>query len=56
MLSLKIEGDLTFAEVGAVLRIRPKTAASRYRYALEKLRALMEAGHHESQAPTAGRA
>jgi|YNPNPStandDraft_1061719.scaffolds.fasta_scaffold07193_4 RNA polymerase sigma-70 factor (ECF subfamily) len=35
---LKIEGDLTFAEIGVVLGISPNTAASRYRYALEKLR------------------
>ncbi len=43
VLSLKIDGGLTFAEIAAVLGIRPNTAASRYRYALEKLRAWMEA-------------
>jgi len=47
VLSLKIDGGLTFAEVAAVLGIRPNTAASRYRYALEKLRAILEAGCHE---------
>ena len=47
VLSLKIDGGLTFAEVAAVLGIRPNTAASRYRYALEKLRAVLEAGCHE---------
>jgi RNA polymerase sigma-70 factor (ECF subfamily) len=47
VLSLKIDGELTFAEVAAVLGIRPKTAASRYRYALEKLRATLDAGCHE---------
>lgn len=34
---LKIWEQLTFAEVAAVLQITPSTAASRYRYALEKL-------------------
>jgi RNA polymerase sigma-70 factor, ECF subfamily len=47
VLSLKIDGGLTFAEVAAVLGVRPKTAASRYRYALEKLRATLDAGHRE---------
>ncbi len=36
---LKIDGELTFAEIAQVLDIRPNTAASRYRYALDKLRA-----------------
>lgn len=39
---LKIDGELTFAEIAAVLGISPNTAASRYRYALEKLRAALE--------------
>jgi RNA polymerase sigma-70 factor, ECF subfamily len=47
VLSLKIDGGLTFAEVAAVLGIRPNTAASRYRYALEKLRAMLDGGCHE---------
>lgn len=34
---LKIWEELTFAEIGSVLQISPSTAASRYRYALEKL-------------------
>ena len=38
---LKIDGGLTFAEIGAVTGISPNTAASRYRYALEKLRILL---------------
>jgi RNA polymerase sigma-70 factor (ECF subfamily) len=49
VLSLKIDGGLTFAEVAAVLGIRQNTAASRYRYALEKLRAILDAGCHESR-------
>jgi RNA polymerase sigma-70 factor (ECF subfamily) len=39
VVALKFEGGLTFAEIAAALGIRPNTAASRYRYALEKLRA-----------------
>lgn len=35
---LKIWHDLTFAEIAELLRVSPNTAASRYRYALEKLR------------------
>ncbi|GIX01267.1 MAG: DNA-directed RNA polymerase sigma-70 factor [Thermogutta sp.] len=35
---LKIDGELTFAEIATVLGISPNTAASRYRYALQKLR------------------
>jgi RNA polymerase sigma-70 factor (ECF subfamily) len=47
VLTLKIDGGLTFAEVAAVLGIGPKTAASRYRYALEKLRTALDVGRHE---------
>lgn len=42
VVALKVDGDLTFAEIAAVLGINPNTAASRYRYALEKLRAALE--------------
>ena len=38
---MKTDGELTFAEIAAVLGINPHTAASRYRYALEKLRCLV---------------
>jgi RNA polymerase sigma-70 factor, ECF subfamily len=37
-ISLKIDGQLTFAQIAEVLGISVNTAASRYRYALEKLR------------------
>lgn len=37
-LELKLEGELTFAELGEVLGVPADTAASRYRRALEKLR------------------
>jgi RNA polymerase sigma-70 factor (ECF subfamily) len=42
VISLKIDGDLTFAQIAAVFDISPNTAASRYRYALEKLRRMLE--------------
>ena len=38
---LHIWGGLTFAEIGEVLGISPNTAASRYRYALARLREAM---------------
>lgn len=39
VIALKVDGGLTFAEIAAVTGTSPNTAASRYRYALEKLRA-----------------
>jgi RNA polymerase sigma-70 factor, ECF subfamily len=41
VVSLKIPGELTFAQIGEVLGVSQNTAASRYRYALEKLRSIM---------------
>jgi RNA polymerase sigma-70 factor, ECF subfamily len=41
VISLKIDGQLTFAQIADVLGISINTAASRYRYALEKLRATL---------------
>ena len=41
VVALKIDGGLTFAEIAAVIGISANTAASRYRYALEKLRAAL---------------
>lgn len=38
---LKAFEELTFPEIGTALGISPNTAASRYRYALEKLRDLL---------------
>jgi RNA polymerase sigma-70 factor, ECF subfamily len=40
---LHVWGNLSFGEVAAVLDINANTAASRYRYALEKLREAMSA-------------
>ena len=42
---LKVDAGLTFAELAAVLGISANTAASRYRYALEKLRTALERCH-----------
>jgi RNA polymerase sigma-70 factor (ECF subfamily) len=41
---LKIWGDQTFEEIGKTLDISPNTAASRFRYGLEKLRTEMNTG------------
>ena len=41
---LHIWGDLTFAQIAAVLNINSNTAASRFRYAIGKLRELMTIG------------
>jgi RNA polymerase sigma factor (sigma-70 family) len=41
VIALKIDGGLTFAEIAAVLGTSINTAASRYRYALSKLRATL---------------
>ena len=38
VIALKIDGGLTFREIGEVLGLSPNTAASRYRYALAELR------------------
>lgn len=43
VIALKIDGGLTFAEIAAVIGTSANTAASRYRYALEKLRAALVA-------------
>ncbi len=39
---MKIDGELTFAQIGQVLNVSPNTAASRYRYALGKLKTLLQ--------------
>ncbi len=48
VLVMKIWGELTFAQIAAALEIKPDTAASRYRYALERLQtALRQEVTHE---------
>ncbi len=43
IIALKIDGDLTFAQIAEVLGVSPNTAASRYRLALEKQRTALGA-------------
>lgn len=38
VIAMKTDAGLTFAQIAAILNCSPNTAASRYRYALEKLR------------------
>jgi RNA polymerase sigma-70 factor (ECF subfamily) len=45
---MRIWGRMTLAEVAAVLEIPENTAASRYRYALAKLRGLLQGVRNES--------
>jgi RNA polymerase sigma-70 factor (ECF subfamily) len=48
VLVLKIWGELTFAQIAAVLHVKLDTAASRYRYALTRLQtALRQEAAHE---------
>jgi RNA polymerase sigma-70 factor (ECF subfamily) len=42
LIALKVDAGLTFVEIAGLLGISPNTAASRYRYALEKLRAALQ--------------
>jgi RNA polymerase sigma-70 factor (ECF subfamily) len=47
VVALKIWGELTFDEIAKQLECSPNTAASRYRYALEKLRETLTKAHYE---------
>ena len=47
VLTLKVWGELTFAEIADALSIPQNTAASRYRYALCTLRKLLQPAAHE---------
>ncbi len=42
VLALRIQGELTFKEIADICGISLNTAASRYRYALEKLKLMVE--------------
>jgi RNA polymerase sigma-70 factor (ECF subfamily) len=48
---LKVWHEYTFEEIGELLAISPNTAAGRYRYGLEKLRACLKREEHESTEP-----
>jgi RNA polymerase sigma-70 factor (ECF subfamily) len=47
VVALKVWENLTFAEIAEVLDIPPNTAASRYRYALDKLRDALRPLHKD---------
>ncbi|HYG74045.1 MAG TPA: sigma-70 family RNA polymerase sigma factor [Planctomycetota bacterium] len=51
VLSLKIDGEMTFEQIAEMLNVSVNTAASRYRYALEKLRSALAPA---AKAPTGG--
>lgn len=42
VVTMKIDGQLTFAQIAQITKTSVNTAASRYRYALEKLRSSLE--------------
>ena len=44
VIAMKIDGELSFAQISQATGVSINTAASRYRYALEKLRASLEGG------------
>ena len=46
VITLKVDGELTFAQIADMLDISINTAASRYRYALEKLRTKLQDAEH----------
>jgi RNA polymerase sigma-70 factor (ECF subfamily) len=48
---LKIWHKYTFEEIGALLEISPNTAAGRYRYGLDKMRASLKGAEHEHDEP-----
>ena len=49
MVVLKVWEEMTFAEIAEVLDIPANPAASRYRYALDKLRTLLRPIYEELQ-------
>jgi RNA polymerase sigma-70 factor (ECF subfamily) len=44
VVTLKIDGELTFAQIAQIMGVSLSTAASRYQYALRKLRASLAGG------------
>jgi RNA polymerase sigma factor (sigma-70 family) len=44
VIALRIDGELSFAQIAEIMGVNINTAASRYRYALEKLRNSLGAG------------
>ena len=56
VVTLKVDGGLTFEEVAAVLGVSANTAASRYRYALDNFRHTSRRGLHASRPTSAEQA
>ena len=48
VVALKIDGELTFAQIAQVMGVSINTAASRYRYAMEKLRSSLRTATSKS--------
>jgi len=48
---LKLWHDFTFEEIGELLELSPHTAAGRYRYGLEKIRACLKGENYERDEP-----
>jgi len=46
VLHLKINGELTFREIAETLGLSPNTVASRYRYAVDKLKSMLKEEAH----------
>ena len=44
VIALKIDGELTFAQISEILNINHNTAVSRYRYAIERLKSMLGSG------------
>jgi RNA polymerase sigma-70 factor (ECF subfamily) len=51
---LKLWHDCTFEEIAALLEISPNTAAGRYRYGLDKLRACLKGESYETDESVGG--
>ena len=54
VIGLKIWNRCTFEEIGELLDISPNTAAGRYRYGVEKLRACLKGEIYERDEPVGG--
>ena len=52
---LKLWHDFTFEEIGELLGLSPNTAAGRYRYGLEKIRACLKGENYERDEPIGNR-
>lgn len=53
VIALRIDGELSFTQIAEVTGVSANTAASRYRYALAKLRASLAASEQPTERPIA---